>query len=210
MHRAKESDLRSKLEEERKKVIDEARWVIEPSHSQQQQQTALNSDTQDNTTRTLQVKYESSFGSLFDQQPAGAERAQIFGRRSFNQFNKEVERLHAQYTHTIDQPQQSPPTRDDQGAEIADDEMFRRHQRYVGIGKHEAQSIVNALADDDGDDNGKNAPEQSSLSHTPPTVVQSLREKKSVEKRKRQQRESPTDKKAKTATATNLPFRKPT
>lgn len=77
---------------------------------------------------------------------------------------------------------------------IPDDELFRRHQRYVGIGRNEATSIVDAIKDDN------EQPQEKS------EMPQTLREMKG---KKRKSNSSSSDPKRPKQSAHDVEFRKP-
>lgn len=208
MHRAKEADLRSKLEDERQKTIDESRWVVQSAPTN----SSLDK-TEERKKPSLIVKYESSISSLLGQRPSGGTESLIFGRRSFNHFNKDIERLERQYAAESNQ-NASAATEipiDNRGAEIPDDELFRRHQRYVGIGRTEAQSIVNAIADPASNKvaEGLQVKRMEEMKPAKEPKV-SLKEKKLSEKRRRQPQESTGPTKKSKSDSEPLAFRKPT
>lgn len=82
MHKAKESQIRSNLEEERHAYLKEQRWTIEKKDNS----TAQSEKEQSK----FKVQYESSFMRI-SSDTASSESSMVMGRRSFNRFNKEVE-----------------------------------------------------------------------------------------------------------------------
>ncbi|KND00398.1 uncharacterized protein SPPG_04721 [Spizellomyces punctatus DAOM BR117] len=77
MHRADEAKVRQKLEEEQRRAQQEAQWVV--------------GDFDRDELESVQFEYDNSYVSFMPN---------TFGRRSFGNFNKEVEKLSEEATQT--------------------------------------------------------------------------------------------------------------